>query len=96
MTGHGEQEHLMSGLKLGEKVRVAEGVTLPDLPEILIAGWTGEIIKVTGRKPNQKFFVEWDQQTVGQFPEQFLARCEEEQLLPEIACLTASDLEPLE
>ena len=85
----------MSALKAGEAVQVVEGVTLPDLPEFTIGGWTGEIIKVTGRKPSRKFFVQWDEQTILAFPPEFLTRCEEEQLLPEIACLSGEDLQPV-
>jgi hypothetical protein len=87
--------HQASGrLAAGARVVVRAGVASPDFPEVSFGGWTGSIVETSGRKPNVKFFVEWDADTLTRMPADYVARCEAQQLYHRMACLGADDLEP--
>lgn len=87
---------MSAGLSPGGKVRVKSGVQAPDLPEFSLAGWTGTVTQVTGKKGAQKVFIEWDEATLGRMDANYLKACEEKQLYHLMACLTAEELEPAE
>lgn len=80
-------------LAVGSRVRVREGVMSPDFTDVSFAGWTGMILELNGKKPNQKFIVEFDDAVIAAMPQDYLARCEEQRLLYTMACLTAEQLE---
>ena len=87
----------MSGkLGKGSRIRVKDGVTAPDLPEFAISGWTGIVAEVSGRGGKKKFFVEWDSDTVGSMPSEYVDECEKKQLYHMMACLTEPALEVVE
>ncbi|GIX03417.1 MAG: hypothetical protein KatS3mg113_0423 [Planctomycetaceae bacterium] len=77
----------------GKRVRVRNGVVSPEFPEISLAGWTGTVVEVTGKPPDVKCVVEWDGDTLGRMPSDYVARCEAQQLYYQLACLAESDLE---
>lgn len=82
-----------AALSPGQKVRVRSGINAPDLPEFSIAGWSGTIAQISGKKSEQKVFIEWDDETVSAMDARYLKACEERQLYHLMACLTAEDLE---
>lgn len=82
-----------SGME-GTRVRVRDGVASPEFPEISIAGWTGTVVEVSGKPPAAKLLVEWDGETLGNMPRDYIARCEAQQLFYQMACLGEADVEP--
>ena len=82
-----------SKVAVGSRVRVKEGVSSPDFPDISFAGWIATIIELSGKKPNQKFILEFDDRVVAAMPPDYLARCEEQRLLYTMACLAGDQLE---
>lgn len=80
-------------LAIGSRVRVKGGVTSPDFPDVSFAGWTATIMELSGKKPNQKFIVEFDDAIIAAMPPDYLQRCEEQRLLYTMACLAADQIE---
>jgi hypothetical protein len=52
-------------LAVGALIRVKVGTTMPEFPDVACGGWTGKIVETSGKKPNTKYFVEWDDTTLG-------------------------------
>lgn len=82
-------------LTVGTRVRVKDGVVSPDFADVSFAGWTATILELSGKKPNQKFIIEFDEAVVAAMPPDYLKRCEEQRLLYTMACLDAAQLEPV-
>jgi hypothetical protein len=81
-------------LAVGALVRVKAGTTMPEFPDVACGGWTGTIVEMSGKKPNTKYFVEWDDATLAKIPEPYLKLCEAQGLYHRMACFDASTLEP--
>jgi hypothetical protein len=81
-------------LAIGSRVRVKDGVVSPDFSDVSFAGWTATIMELNGKKPNQKFIIEFDDAVIAAMPPDYLQRCEEQRLLYTMACLGADQLEP--
>lgn len=86
---------MSSRMAVGARVRVKDGISAPDIPEVSIAGWTGTITQVSKKKSGTQFFVEWDEATQAAMSEQFRQLCEERMLYHAMACLAPDDLELL-
>ena len=80
-------------LTIGSRVRVRDGVVSPDFSDVSFAGWTATIMEFNGKKPNQKFIIEFDDAVIAAMPTNYLQRCEEQRLLYTMACLEADQLE---
>ncbi len=80
-------------LAIGSRVRVKDGVVSPDFSDVSFAGWTATIMELSGKKPNQKFIIEFDDAVIAAMPPDYLQRCEEQRLLYTMACLGADQLE---
>ena len=80
-------------LAIGTRVRVKEGVMSPDFADVSFAGWSATIVELSGKKPNQKFIIEFDDSVIAAMPPEYLQRCEEQRLLYTMACLTADQLD---
>ena len=65
----------------------------PDFADVSFAGWTATIRELNGKKPNQKFIIEFDDAVIAAMPQSYLQRCEEQRLLYTMACLAAEQLE---
>ena len=74
-------------------MQVRAGITAPDLPDFPIGGWTGKVTEVKGRADKQRFFVEWDEQTLAKMSPEYLQQCEAKQLFHLMSCFPASDIE---
>jgi len=81
-------------LTVGARVRVKAGTTMPEFPDVACGGWTGTIAETSGKKPNTKYIVEWDDATLKSMPEPYLKLCEAQQIYHKAACLEGSVLEP--
>ncbi|HET6323213.1 MAG TPA: hypothetical protein VFG04_00830 [Planctomycetaceae bacterium] len=80
-------------LALGARVRVKAGTTMPEFPDVACGGWVGSIVETSGKKPNTKYIVEWDEATLATMPEPYLKLCEAQGLYHRMACLEGSALE---
>lgn len=78
----------------GTRIRVRPGVTSPEFPDVALTGWTGTVIEATGKPPAVKVIIEWDAATLEQMPADYVARCENQQLFYQMACLNDGDIEP--
>ncbi|MEZ6047025.1 MAG: hypothetical protein R3C11_15875 [Planctomycetaceae bacterium] len=86
----------LTKLTAGTRIRIKEGTPLPEFPEIVCGGWTGEIMEQIGKKTSPRFVLQWDEQTVSQFDDDFIAQCESKNLYHLMACFEAEDLEIVE
>lgn len=77
----------------GTKVRVREGVTSPEFPEIPLSGWTGLVVEAQGKPPAVQVIIEWDDATMAAMPADYVSRCEAQQLYYKMACLNEADVE---
>ncbi len=78
----------------GTRIRVRAGVTSPEFPEVSLEGWSGTVIEASGKPPTVKIIIEWDADTLGNMPPDYVARCESQQLFYQMACLSDADVEP--
>ncbi len=80
--------------KIGDIVKVKEGVSDPDLESQSISGWQGEIIEITKTK-NKKVLIEikWDNKTLNLMPDEFLDYCGRNGLDHELMNLFEEDIE---
>lgn len=81
------------GLAEGVRVRIKPGVVSPEFPELEIGGWTGTVSESSGKSPNVKYIVEWDEPTMARMPAEYVRRCEEQNLYYRMVCLGGDDLE---
>jgi hypothetical protein len=77
----------------GAAVRIKDGVTLPEFPDISIAGWTGEVMEHKGRGATLQYIIQWDASTVQAMPQQYRDHCEQHGLFFEMVCLPKDDVE---
>lgn len=78
----------------GSRIRVKDGVTSPEFPEVSLAGWTGTVVETSGKPPEMKVVIEWDGETMAKMPAEYVTKCEAQQLYYQMACLTEADVEP--
>jgi hypothetical protein len=78
---------------LGAKVRVKYGVTVPDLPDIPLGGWTGTIKQVEPSEGETFYEIEWDRRTLKGVHPVYRKRCERDGIEPSILWLADADLE---
>lgn len=80
----------------GTRIRVKEGISSPEFPEISINGWTGTITEIAGKKSQPKYMIEWDEPTLEKMPPEYLEKCEQDKLYHKMACLGGEEIESLE
>lgn len=83
-------------LPVGARIVVRDGVDSPDFPDVSFAGWIGVVVEHSGPKSGPRYIVEWDDETVGGMPDDYLSRCEEQQLFGRMACLERDQIDPAE
>jgi hypothetical protein len=81
-------------LAIGVRVRVKTGTMIPEFPDVACGGWTGTVVDTTGKKPNSKYVIEWDDATLAAIPESYLRTCEAQGLYYRMVCLESTSLEP--
>jgi len=69
-------------IKVGDSVRVNEGVSDPDFPQFSIAGWQGRVTELIDGDDIEEpmISIEWDSITLNSYTEDYLAMCDEEGL----------------
>jgi hypothetical protein len=77
--------------KIGDKVRVKQGVKDVDYPDMPLGGWAGTVIEVS---VGDTFTIRWSKETLAAIHPVFKKRCEKEGLDMEEYVLTGDDLEP--
>lgn len=60
-----------------------------------MAGWSGTVIEVSGKKTPAQYVVEWDDATVQNMPAAYVTQCEAAGLYYRMACLSEQDIEKL-
>jgi hypothetical protein len=72
---HAKKRSITPRFRVGDKVRVKSGVTVPDFEDIPLCGWAGTIKKVeTSADPVIE--VEWDKRTLAGMHPVYRKRCE--------------------
>jgi|GEM_PF-2444066 len=83
-------------LKVGTRVRVKEGTSVPEFADVVCGGWTGGVDNLIGKsKPDPKYVIEWDEATIEAMPADYISKCEESNLFYRMACFSRDDLEVL-
>jgi hypothetical protein len=75
---------------VGQRVRVNDGVTMPEFPHLVIGGWTGMVLETQGRGADSKVILQWDESVSAALPDDYRKHCESQGLFYEMACLPAS------
>jgi hypothetical protein len=84
-------------LAVGTRVRVKEGTAVPEFPEVVCGGWSGVVDNLIGKsKPDPKYVIEWDENTLESMPADYVAKCEESNLFYRMACFGREDLDLIE
>lgn len=76
----------------GQRVRVNDGVTMPEFPDLSIGGWTGMILETQGRGSSAKVILEWDDAALDSMPQKYREQCEGQNILHTMACLPMNDV----
>jgi hypothetical protein len=82
-----------AGPGVGSKVRVLDGVTLPEASQFAIGGWTGEIVEVAGKGPATKYVIQWDGATAAKISPELRQHCDDNGWLAEMVCLPVDQVE---
>src|SRR4051812_11104446 len=59
-------------MKIGDSVKVKQGILDPDLNQFDISGWQGRIIKIDRGNKSEIIEIAWDSMTLKQLPEEFI------------------------
>ena len=81
-----------SKLDAGTRIRVRDGVAMPEFDDVDISGWTGAVAESQGRGAEIKYIVEWDAATMDRMPQSYRQHCEANGLYAGMACLAGSDV----
>ncbi|QDT33185.1 MULTISPECIES: hypothetical protein [Thalassoglobus] len=76
----------------GQRVRVNEGVCMPEYPDVIIESWTGMVLETQGRGATSKVILEWDDAALEAMPASYREQCESQNMLYTMACLPMSDV----
>lgn len=76
----------------GDRVRVNEGVTMPEFPTLEIGGWLATVAETQGRGASAKVILLWDHSAIAVMPEEYRSQCESQNMLHTMACLMMSDV----
>lgn len=86
-----------AGLKIGDSVRVKEGVPCPDLEGLCIGGWQGRVSEIgEDDKGKDLICIRWDSITLKNMPRSFIDQSEEEGVDYARMYLTPEDVERAE
>lgn len=81
-----------SKLGAGARIRVNDGVSMPEFAEIDISGWTGSVAESQGKGADVKYIVEWDAATLARMPDAYRQHCDAQGLYAGMACLAGGDV----
>ena len=81
-------------LKIGDIVKVQEGVMCPDYKDLNISGWQGTVTDISeDDKDNILICIEWDLTTTQNMPDDFVEQGEEDGLDNDLMYLSFEDIE---
>lgn len=80
----------------GQRVRVRSGVTMPEFPDLSIAGWNASVVEATGSGAKLKVYLQWDEEAVAALPQSYREHCEAGGLELTMACLPGTAVELLD
>lgn len=83
-------------LTAGTQIRLLPGCVVPEVPPVDAQDWTGVVLEAKGKGDSLQYIVEWDEETEGKMPQEFIQQCEEQGLFYKMACLPHSDIESVE
>jgi hypothetical protein len=78
---------------VGAEVRMKTGVTLPDMPDIPLGGWTGNVLEIFCDQTPLTYEIKWHQQTLDNMPSIYRKRCERDGYEWDTVWLNEDDLE---
>jgi hypothetical protein len=71
--------HETRGFKIGDVVRVKQGVLAPDTEAFSIGGWRGRILAIRAQEDETTIIdIEWDRIRLRTMPQESIERCEDE------------------
>lgn len=76
-------------LPIGTRVRVKEGVTSMEFPEISMRDWKGVVRSIRGKR----YMLAFDDKTLGCMPTEYISSCEERQMIHRYALLEPTQVE---
>lgn len=80
--------------KVGDSVKVKEGIVCPDMQDLIIGGWQGRIFEITKDDDgNLLVYIEWDSITLENMPDIFIDDSEENGLCYAIMSLWDNEVE---
>jgi len=81
--------------KIGDSVKVKEGILEPDNEEFEIGGWQGRVtdIDTKSNAENVMITIEWDSVTLQQIPDNYILEAEEDGLIWQAMVLYDTDIE---
>ena len=82
-----------SYLKIGDIVKVREGIMCPDFKDFDIGGWQGEVIEISTDDDNVTIGILWDLTTSQNMPGSFIQQGEEEGLDNDLMYLFFEEVE---
>jgi len=83
-----------SYLKIGDIVKVKDGILAPDFKDLDIGGWKGKITEISvDDEENILVCIRWDDTTAENMPENFIEQGEEEGLDNDLMYLFYEDVE---
>jgi hypothetical protein len=82
--------------KVGDSVKVKEGVPIPDYENLCIGGWQGRVIERYSEEHPPGIFIQWDSITLRSMPREYIENCETEGFGYEEMTLSVDDVLPAE
>lgn len=79
-------------IKLGDSVKVKEGIACPAQEDLCIGGWQGRVFEVS--KDEDLIGIKWDSITLKNMPASFIDQCEDEGVDYAIMYLAPEEVEP--
>ena len=80
--------------KIGDSVKVKDGILEPDTEAFSIGGWQGRIIAIRDEEKPTVIDIKWDSVTLKNMPKHFIEECEEEGFGWDSMGLYPEDVEP--
>ena len=76
----------------GQRVRIRDGVKMPEFEAVSIEGWTGTVVE-SGAGEAPQLIIEWDADSMAKMPESYQTHCDAQGLFAGMACLPFADVE---
>jgi hypothetical protein len=91
---HTKRGSVSSRFKVGDKVRVKQGISDLDFPDMPLGGWAGTVTEIIEHKGQINCVFELDERTLASIHPIYRKRCERDGLAFEIMSLGEKEVEP--